>query len=124
MAPDMQPDRHQTALADLAACIDDLDGFPIRPLIHEYLATPAGDVPARERLAAMVDHALTQWLSIVGHDLEALPPRTTRVLEDISRSMLSTRAALVEVRDQFRRLSQADTRSSAAPSASPQAQVV
>ena len=58
MAPDMQPDRHQTALADLAACIDDLDGFPIRPLIHEYLATPAGDGPARERLAAMVDHAL------------------------------------------------------------------
>lgn len=94
----------------MAGCIDDLDGFPIRPLIVEYLATPAADGPARERMAGVVDHALTQWLSIVGHDLESLPPRTTRVLEDISRSLLTTRAALVEVRDQFRRLSQAGQR--------------
>lgn len=120
----MPSDRHPATLTDLAGLIDDLDGFPIRPMILDYLTAPAGDSPARVRMATTVDHALTQWLSIVGRDLESLPPRTTRVLEDISRSMLSTRAALVEVRDQFRRLSQADLAPVQQASAQPLAQIV
>lgn len=106
-------------LADIAGCIDELDGFPVRPLILEFMALPPEDEAARARLASLIDHALSHWVSIVSRDLEEMPPLTTKVMEDISGHMRATRAALVEVRAQFRRLSKHGHRAPASGSDRP-----
>ena len=105
----MPTDLVPATFADLAGCLDGLDGFPIRPLILDYLATPANDVAARARLARLIDDALTHWLSIVSRDIQQMPPPTMSVLEDIARNMAAVHASLFEVRDQFRRIAQART---------------